>query len=116
MDDSQFTPHGFCLAWQPGLLWITVIAHAMTAYAYFGIPFMLALSMKSLAVIPHWLLALFGVFILLCGVSHVLEILAIWIPDYWWIAIEVGLTGLVSLLTLFLLPAGIEQILHRARE
>jgi len=111
---SEFTPHGFCLAWEPQLLWLTVIAHAGTALAYFGIPLMLlAASITRVLVIPRWLLAMFAAFILACGVSHMLEILVLWYPYYWTLAIEVSATALISLTTLYLLPLGVVHIRTR---
>ena len=111
---SEFTPHGFCLAWEPQLLWLTIIAHAGTALAYFGIPLMLlAASITRVLVIPRWLLAMFAVFILACGVSHLLEILVLWYPYYWALAIEVSATALISLTTLYVLPLGVVHIRRR---
>jgi hypothetical protein len=110
----EFTPHGFCLAWDPPLLWLTVIAHAATAFAYFGIPFMLLASIRRIGqIVPWWLLVFFAAFIFLCGLSHVFEIMVLWVPAYWPLALEVTATGIVSLATLYLLPLGIVQILER---
>lgn len=110
----EFTPHGFCLAWEPGLLWLTVMAHALVAFAYFGIPVMLVGAVPRLrAIVPDWLLLLFAVFIFLCGLSHILEILVLWVPAYWTLADEVLATAVASLATLYFLPLGVAQILHR---
>jgi hypothetical protein len=110
---QQFTPHGYCLAWDPDLLWLTVIGHLGTAFAYFGIPCMLLLTSREVLAVPRWLGALFAAFIFLCGLSHLLEVLVLWVPDYWELAIEVFLTAIVSLATLYFLPLGIVQILER---
>ena len=112
---DKFLPHAICLAADPPLLWLTVIAHAGTAFAYFGIPLMLAISIRQVSVIPIWLRVLFAVFILLCGISHILEIITLWIPVYWWLAAEVTATAVVSLSTLYLLPLGIIQIVGRQK-
>lgn len=111
---SDFTPHGFCLAWDPQLLWLTVIAHAGTAFAYFGIPMiLLGAAVTRILIVPRWLLAMFAAFIFLCGTSHVLEIVTLWYPIYWTEAIEVLATAGVSLMTLYFLPLGIVQIARR---
>ncbi len=34
----DLAPHGFCLLWQPELVWTHVIADALIAAAYFSIP------------------------------------------------------------------------------
>jgi len=37
--DSDFMPHGHCYFWKPEVLWVHVIGDALTALAYFLIPF-----------------------------------------------------------------------------
>ena len=38
---QNFIPHGFCLAWEPGLLGLHVISDSIIAIAYYSIPFAL---------------------------------------------------------------------------
>jgi hypothetical protein len=103
-----FTPHGFCLAWEPALLWLTVLGDFGTAIAYFGIPLVLLTSRR--VVLTGWLGIMFAGFIFLCGTGHLLQVLAIWRPVYWWIASESVLTGFVSLATLYYLPVAVSAI------
>ena len=35
---SGFLPHGYCLAWDPLLLWTMVTAHTVIWLSYFSIP------------------------------------------------------------------------------
>ena len=35
---SDYTPHGFCLAWQPGLIWLQAVSDLLTVLAYYSIP------------------------------------------------------------------------------
>jgi hypothetical protein len=44
-DSSGLTPHGFCLLWQPGLMWTYALSDAGIGLAYFSIP--LALGVIS---------------------------------------------------------------------
>jgi hypothetical protein len=37
-DSSGLTPHGFCLLWEPGLIWTYAISDTAIALAYFSIP------------------------------------------------------------------------------
>jgi hypothetical protein len=107
---DEFTPHGFCLAWEPLLLWVTVVADAGIAWAYFGIPFLLLLAVVyRIAAVPSWLLIMFSAFILLCGAGHILDIITLWYPIYWTSAIEDLATALISLATFLLLPVGIAK-------
>jgi hypothetical protein len=32
---DNFVPHGFCLAWEPALLWLHVISESVIAIAYY---------------------------------------------------------------------------------
>lgn len=86
-------PHGYCLLWDPRLIWTHVIADALIAAAYFSIPVVLYLFLKRRKdVEAGWILALFATFILACGTTHVLSILVLWVPVY-------GLEGAVKAIT-----------------
>lgn len=86
-------PHGYCLLWDPRLIWTHVIADALIAAAYFSIPVALYLFLKRRKdVEAGWILALFATFILACGTTHVLSILVLWVPVY-------GLEGAVKTIT-----------------
>jgi PAS domain S-box-containing protein len=99
-DTSGFEPHGYCLLWQPGLIWTTVGADVVVAVSYFTIPVALgyfALKRRDLAF--PWVFYLFGAFILLCGGTHVMEAVTFWEPAYGLEALIKGATAVVSLAT-----------------
>jgi PAS domain S-box-containing protein len=82
-DLSRFTPHGFCLAWDPGLIWLLAISDALIAMAYFSIPAALVVFLRhrrDLAFKPVF--ALFAAFILACGATHVIGAVTLWVPAY----------------------------------
>ena len=90
---SDLPPHGFCLLWDPTLIWLHVVSDALIGVAYYSIPLALAyfvLHRRDLAL--RWVLGLFAGFILACGTTHFLEIWVLWHPDY-------AIQGLVKLLT-----------------
>ena len=35
---QNYIPHGVCLLWQPGLLWLHVLSNTVIAVAYYTIP------------------------------------------------------------------------------
>ena len=39
--EQNYIPHGVCLLWQPGLLWLHVLSDAVIALSYYTIPFAL---------------------------------------------------------------------------
>jgi hypothetical protein len=95
---SDFTPHGFCLAWDPGLMGAIVLANAAIAFAYMLIAMVLVgLALESRAVMPRWLYWIFAAFIFCCGVSHVMDDVTFWFPLYRLQAAVLGLTALVSM-------------------
>ena len=80
-DWAGLTPHGFCLLWEPGLLWTYAIADLGIGVAYFTIPLALAIfarRRRDLVFKPvFWL---FAIFILLCGTTHLFDVLTLWVP------------------------------------
>ncbi|WP_363352052.1 ATP-binding protein [Methylocystis echinoides] len=90
---SGLTPHGYCLLWEPGLIWLYAVSDATTAMAYFSIPLALVIvGRKRSDLVFRPMLWLFAAFILLCGTTHWLDLFTLWSPLY-------GLQGLVKALT-----------------
>jgi signal transduction histidine kinase len=76
-------PHGYCLSWQPALLWLHAGADLVVALAYFVIPaYLLKLVRQRQDLQFSWMFVLFGVFILACGATHVMNLWTLWRPDY----------------------------------
>jgi PAS domain S-box-containing protein len=92
-DPGGLTAHGFCLLWEPWLLWTHAGADATIGFAYLTIPLALTVYARRRADLAYQpVLWLFAAFILLCGVGHWLELLTLWVPAY-------RLEGLVKLAT-----------------
>ncbi len=97
-------PHGYCLLWEPELVWSHVAADAVIAAAYFSIPFILWRLLRMRQDIEFgWMLGLFAVFILACGMTHVMGIVTLWVPAYGWEALIKIVTAVASLWTAVLL-------------
>ena len=99
---SGFMPHGFCLLWRPDILALHAISDLVIAAAYFSIPLAILYFVRrraDLAPEHKRVAVLFGVFILGCGMTHVMSIVVLWRPFY----VEDGLikafTAVVSLFT-----------------
>src|SRR6195952_3523590 len=93
LDSSMFSPHGICLLWEPELIWLHVVSDALIALAYFSIPFALAIFVsKRRDLMFGWVYWSFGIFIMACGLTHVLSIYTLWVPIY-------GIEGLVKAAT-----------------
>ncbi|NYE60762.1 signal transduction histidine kinase/ActR/RegA family two-component response regulator [Duganella sp. 1224] len=80
---DSFMPHGHCFLWIPSILWTSVISDALIALAYLTIPISLVYFIRKRRDMPFdWMFIAFGVFILACGATHVMDIWVIWRPDY----------------------------------
>ncbi len=97
---SGFMPHGMCFSWQPEVLSLHVISDAFIALAYFSIPFMLVRLVQRRADLPFsgvfWA---FSLFIVSCGITHVLSIAVIWQPIYWLEGAVKAITAISSVAT-----------------
>jgi len=116
---AEFMPHGFCLRWQPGVLWLHVVSDALIFLAYASIPFLLlAVAKRSRKDIPfHWMLPGFAVFIFACGATHLMAIVTIWDPLYRLEGIIKLVTAIASVVTAVglyrVLPAILRMPSHR---
>ena len=83
LNDDSFAPHGYCLLWQPELIWTHVISDALIGVAYFSIPVALAYFLtKRRDVQFGWVVWMFATFIMACGITHFFAIWTLWNPDY----------------------------------
>ena len=96
-----FMPHGHCYLWQPGTLWLNVGSDGLIAAAYFAIPVSLVtLVRRRMTAIPFpAIFLMFAAFILLCGLTHIMEIWTVWNPAYRLGGALKLVTGIVSLAT-----------------
>jgi PAS domain S-box-containing protein len=95
-------PHGMCFEWRPELLLTHSLSDGITALAYFSIPVMIIQIIRRRPVLRVGnVYQLFVLFILACGMGHVLEIWTIWYPDYYLQALSKAFTAVVSMLAAF---------------
>ncbi len=93
-------PHGYCLLWDPALIWTHVISDALIGLAYFSIPVVLVtfiIRRKDIAF--SWIAWMFAAFIMACGTTHFLSIWTLWRPDYGPEALVKLVTAIVSVFT-----------------
>ncbi|MGM3308495.1 GAF domain-containing protein [Anabaena sp. WFMT] len=110
--NNSYIPHGHCYLWQTPLVGLHLISDALIAIAYFSIPVMLIYFVSKRSDIPFSkVFVLFGAFIILCGIGHLLDIWTLWHPDYWISGIERALTAFVSCYTALQLVELLPQFL-----
>jgi PAS domain S-box-containing protein len=97
---SDFTPHGFCLAWQPGLIWLQAGSDLLTALAYYAIPTaILIILARRRDLLFRPVLLLFAAFIVACGTTHLFSVVTLWLPLYWTEGGVKAFTALLSVTT-----------------
>jgi signal transduction histidine kinase len=110
--DGPFIPHGHCYLWKPGLVWLHILSDALTALAYYSIPIALIYFVRKRQDLPFKsLLILFGIFIVSCGTTHVLDIWTLWHPAYWLSGTVKAFTAFISVYTALVLLPVIPQAL-----
>ncbi|HET7106573.1 MAG TPA: ATP-binding protein [Candidatus Acidoferrum sp.] len=104
LTSPEFMPHGFCYMWDRSLIWLHLISDGVIALAYFSIPLTLVYFVRKRRDLPfHWMFLMFGVFIVACGSTHVLEVWNLWHADYWVAGIIKAITAMASIITAILL-------------
>ena len=103
---TDFMPHGYCLVWDPALLWLHVGSDIATGLAYLLIAAVLFSLITKRRDLPFfWVFLLFGAFIFACGVTHFFAAWTIYVPSYWEEGVIKAITALISVATaLFLVP------------
>ncbi|MCZ4343038.1 response regulator [Sphingomonadaceae bacterium G21617-S1] len=101
---GAYAPHGYCLLWDPRLVWTMAISDALIAIAYFSIPIALVTFIRKRRDIAFGgIFWLFALFITACGLTHVVALWNLWNGAY---AIEAGIkavTAAASVLTAIIL-------------
>jgi PAS domain S-box-containing protein len=111
-DAQGLTPHGFCLLWQPELILIHAAADIGIGLAYFSIPLALAWIARKRPDLAYRPIAwLFVAFILLCGTTHFIDVLTLWVPAYAFQGMVKSATAIVSIVTAAMLWVWMPKLL-----
>ena len=101
---GDYAPHGYCLLWRPELIWTHVISDALIAAAYFSIPVALLTFVRKRPDVNFGkMFWLFALFILSCGLTHVMGMWNLWNGDYGAEAVVKAVTAAASVPTAILL-------------
>ena len=111
---ADFLPHLYCYLAKPGLVWTHVAADSLIALSYLAISITLAsLVYKASPDIPfHFMFVAFGLFILACGATHLVEVITVWKPVYVLAAALKVSTAAASLVTAIVLPFTVPRVLR----
>jgi PAS domain S-box-containing protein len=104
LSSDGFMPHGMCYLWQPGVLGLHIASDLLITLSYFSIPFTLLYFVRRRRDLEFdWMFVCFAVFIVACGLTHLMEIVVVWHPLYWLSGGIKALTALASVPTAILL-------------
>ncbi len=80
---SDFMAHGYCYLWKPEIVWLHAVSDTLIALSYLVIPITLVVFVRKRRDLPfHWMFFMFGLFILGCGATHLMEIWTLWHGTY----------------------------------
>ncbi|MCU0516801.1 MAG: PAS domain S-box protein [Oscillatoria sp. Prado101] len=110
-----FIQHGHCYLWEADLVPLHIASDSLIALAYYSIPIALIYFVHKRRDLPYrWIFLLFGVSLISCGTTHLMEIWTLWHAIYWIAGWLKAFTAFVSLLTAALLVPLIPQMLGLA--
>jgi signal transduction histidine kinase len=96
----DFMPHGSCYLWKPELMALHGISNAIIVLSYLSIPITILYILRQRRDLPfNWIFFLTASFIVLCGFTHLLNIVTLWYPIYWTAGIIQAITAAVSFAT-----------------
>ncbi len=99
-----FMPHGHCYYWNTGIVSLHVVSDALIFLSYTTIPVTLVHFVRRRKDLPFdWMFLCFGVFIVACGTTHLMEIWNLWHSAYWLSGIVKAVTAIASVATAVLL-------------
>ena len=109
---DDMTPHGYCLLWDPVLIWSHLLSDIAIAVAYLSIPAALAIIARRRPDLnPNGILYFFAAFIILCAVTHLFGLVTLWYPVYSMEAVAKVMTAVVSMATAVLVWQMLSTIL-----
>jgi signal transduction histidine kinase len=95
-----FLPHGYCFQWSSSLLALMAGSDVAIFLSYYSIPIALIAFVRARKDLGfNWVFWLFAAFICLCGTTHFIDVVTVWIPAYWLQAWTKALTAFVSVAT-----------------
>ncbi len=113
LDTSDWPPRWVCGKWSEFHGWLYISSDLLIWLAYFLIPVILIWFIQKQPNIPFlpvfWL---FGLFIIFCGATHLLDALIFWWPAYRLSALLKFATAIISMFTVFALILDLPKALN----
>jgi anti-anti-sigma regulatory factor len=98
--------------WPSPLILLHTVSDGLIALAYTWIPAVLVVILAKRKDIPvNYIVVCFALFIVLCGLTHVMGVVTVWWPTYWLAGYIKGTTAVISLATAWLLAFRVYPLL-----
>ena len=82
---NGWLPHAVCLLGDPWLIGSNMLGDGSIALAYFVMPYYLWRARAKIEdALGRTVFLCFAAFILLCGLTHVFDIVVLWLPEFYW--------------------------------
>lgn len=109
---ANFLPHSVCYLYDKQLIALHVATDTLIWLSYVAISCtLLYLVWRTRREIPFsWMFLAFGLFIVACGFTHLMEVVVLWKPLYWLSGDVKVVTALASVVTAIALPGLVPRV------
>jgi signal transduction histidine kinase len=109
---TNFLPHRYCYLYDQKLIGFHIATDTAIFLSYVAISCTLVyLVWRTRREIPFsWMVLAFGLFIISCGFTHLMEVVVLWKPLYWLSGDVKFVTAIASVVTAVALPGLVPQI------
>ena len=112
LDTGNWPPRWYCGNWSDLHGWLYILSDVGIWAAYFAIPLMLLKITSKIKGTPFYkIILLFVAFIMLCGLTHLMDAVIFWWPAYRLSALIRFVTAIISILTVYSLYKNLPLIL-----
>jgi PAS domain S-box-containing protein len=103
-DSNGFMPRWVCGRWSETHGWLYIISNLIIGLSYFAIPILMVYFVRKKKEIPFKrVFILFSLFIIFCGLTHIVDANMFWFPLYRLNAVLLFITAVISAATVFVL-------------
>ena len=103
-DTNGFMPLWSCGRWTDVHGWVYIISNLVIGLSYFAIPVMMVYFIRKRKETPFKaVFLLFSLFIIFCGITHIIDASMFWFPLYRLNAVLLFITAIISAATVFAL-------------
>jgi PAS domain S-box-containing protein len=103
-DTSGFMPRWSCGRWTDVHGWVYIISNLVIGFSYLAIPLLIVYFIRKKKEVPFkGVFVLFSLFIIFCGITHIVDANMFWFPLYRLNAVFLAITAIISAATVFAL-------------